>query len=73
MVEALERGPSHLDDSDEATGLRVLLEDRDAHSFPEEAIRRDEPGETAADDGDARGRGVHAPSLALRRGRVVLP
>ena len=56
MVEAFERRAAHVDDPDEAAGLGVLLEDGHAHSRAEQAVRRDEPGETAADDGDARGR-----------------
>ena len=60
VVEALERRSAHVDDAHEAAGLGVLLEDRDGDARPEQAIRRDEAGEAAADHGDP-GRIGHHP------------
>ena len=73
VVVPLERRPAHLHDAHEAAGLRKLLEDRDGKPRAEEAVRRDEPGEAAADHGDTRRDGAHAPSLARPGRAIVLP
>ena len=60
VVVPLERRPSHGHDAHEAAGFGIFLEERDGDARPEQAIRRDEAGETAADHGHA-GRIGHHP------------
>ena len=60
VVVPLERRPAHVHDAHEAAGLGKFLEDRDGQARPEQAVGRDEAGETAADHGDA-GRIGHHP------------
>jgi hypothetical protein len=53
VVVPLERRSADVHDAHQAARLGELLEDRDGHARPEQAVRRDEAGKTAADHGDA--------------------